>query len=48
VNATRSGGTPYGPSHLAGVGDDLPVSAEERALCIAQGKRLAEIAVKLA
>jgi NAD(P)H dehydrogenase (quinone) len=48
LNATRAGGTPYGPSHFAGIGDDLPISAEERALCIAQGKRLAEIALKLA
>ena len=48
INTTRSGGTPYGPSHFAGIGDDLPVSSEERALCIAQGRRLAELAVRLA
>ena len=48
LNATRSGGTPYGPSHFAGVAGDLPVTGEERLLCIAQGKRLAEIALKLA
>ena len=48
LNATRAGGTPYGASHFAGVGDDLPVTAEERALCIAQGQRLAQVAVKLA
>ena len=47
LNATRAGGTPYGASHFAGLGDDRPVSAEERALCIAQGKRLAEVALKL-
>jgi NAD(P)H dehydrogenase (quinone) len=47
INATRTGGTPYGPSHFAGVGDDQPVTAEERSLCIAQGKRLAELAVRL-
>ena len=47
LNATRAGGTPYGPSHFAGIGDDLPISSEERALCIAQGRRLAEIALKL-
>jgi NAD(P)H dehydrogenase (quinone) len=47
INATRSGGTPYGASHFAGLADDLPISADERALCIAQGKRLAEIASKL-
>jgi len=47
LNATRAGGTPYGPSHVAGVADDQPVADAERALCIAQGKRLAEIALKL-
>jgi len=47
LNATRAGGTPYGASHFAGVADDLPVSAEERSLCIAQGRRLAELALKL-
>ncbi len=47
INATRSGGTPYGPSHFAGVADDEPVTEPERALCIAQGRRLAEIALRL-
>ena len=47
LNATRTGGTPYGVSHYAGIGDDEPVSDAERTLCIAQGKRLAEIALKL-
>jgi NAD(P)H dehydrogenase (quinone) len=47
LNATRSGGTPYGASHFAGVADDQPVTDAERALCVAQGKRLAEIALKL-
>jgi NAD(P)H dehydrogenase (quinone) len=48
LNATRTGGTPYGPSHFAGIADDEPVSDAERALCIAQGRRLAEVALKLA
>ncbi len=47
LNATRTGGTPYGASHFAGVADDQPVSDAERTLCIAQGRRLAEIALKL-
>jgi NAD(P)H dehydrogenase (quinone) len=47
LNATRSGGTPYGVSHFAGTGDDLPIDPHERTLCIAQGKRLAEIATQL-
>ena len=47
LNATRSGGTPYGASHFAGLANDLPISDAERALCVAQGRRLAEIALKL-
>ncbi len=47
LNATRGGGTPYGASHFAGIADDLPVSDAERALCLAQGKRLAAIALRL-
>ena len=48
VNHTASGGTPYGASHWAGPTDDKPLTDDERALCIALGKRLAETAVKLA
>jgi NAD(P)H dehydrogenase (quinone) len=47
LNATRTGGTPYGASHFAGLADDLPLSDSERALCVAQGRRLAEVALKL-
>ena len=48
VNHTASGGTPYGASHWAGPDDDKPLTDDERTLCIALGKRLAETAVKLA
>ncbi len=44
---TRSGGTPYGPSHLAGSDSKLPLSDEERRLCRALGRRLAETATRL-
>ncbi len=44
---TRSGGTPYGPSHLAGVDSKLPLSDEERRLCRAMGLRLARTALVL-
>ena len=47
LHATKSGGTPYGASHVSGLADDRPVSDAERALAIAQGRRLAELAVKL-
>lgn len=45
--STSAGGTPYGASHHAGVAHELPVTEHERRLCIALGKRLAEMAVKL-
>jgi NAD(P)H dehydrogenase (quinone) len=44
---TRSGGTPYGASHLAGVDSDLELTDDEQSLCIAQGKRLAQIALQM-
>ncbi len=44
---TRSGGTPYGASHLAGVDSDLPISEEEQRLCLALGRRLAQTAMAL-
>ena len=48
VNHTASGGTPYGASHWAGPADDKPLTDDERSLCIALGKRLAETAQRLA
>ncbi len=45
---TRSGGTPYGASHLSGTDSDMPLSDEEKRLCRALGKRVADTAVKLA
>jgi NAD(P)H dehydrogenase (quinone) len=45
--STRSGGTPYGPSHTAGVDSKLPLSDEEKHLCTALGKRLAETVAAL-
>ncbi len=44
---TRSGGTPYGPSHHAGSEGDRPVTDDEAELCRALGRRLAEAAVAL-
>lgn len=45
--STRSGGTPYGASHLAGADSKLPVSEEEKTLCRLLGRRLAETAQAL-
>ncbi|MBN4081988.1 NAD(P)H:quinone oxidoreductase [Beggiatoa alba] len=47
LTTTLTGGTPYGASHTAGADGKNPISDDEQALCIAQGKRLAEIAAKL-
>ena len=41
---TRSGGTPYGPSHMAGIDNKAPLTQEEKRLCVALGSRIAEIA----
>jgi len=46
--ATTGGGTPYGASHHAGGGGERAITEHERKLCIALGRRLAEIAVRLA
>lgn len=48
LGETDTGGTPYGPSHWAGTGEQLPVSNDEKALCQALGERLARFALKLA
>ena len=46
--STTSGGTPYGPSHTAGNDSKRPLSDEEKQLCMALGKRLAQISAALA
>lgn len=45
--ATKSGGTPYGVTHVTGVDNKNPISEDEKALAIFQGKRLAEITIQL-
>jgi len=47
LNETRSGGTPYGASHVAGVDGKQTFSIEEKNLCIELGHRLANTALKL-
>lgn len=48
LNTTTTGGTPYGASHHAGVDGKKAISEDEKTLCIAQGKRIAALAVALA
>jgi len=44
---TSTGGTPYGPTHVAGEKSDLSLSGDEKALCMALGKRLAKFSMVL-
>ena len=44
---TQTGGTPYGPSHVAGERGDRPISEDEKKLCWCFGRHLATIAMKL-
>lgn len=48
LTSTASGGTPYGASHYAGADSKRPISEEEKRLCTALGKRVAQTALKLA
>lgn len=45
---TTSGGTPYGASHFATAAGATMLTEDETALCRAQGKRLAQLAQRLA
>jgi NAD(P)H dehydrogenase (quinone) len=47
LSSSNTGGTPYGASHVAGAMDDKPISEDEKKLCMALGKRLAQTALKL-
>jgi NAD(P)H dehydrogenase (quinone) len=48
LSTTRGGGTPYGASHVAGVRDDTQPSDDEAALARVLGRRIADIAARLA
>jgi len=47
LNATASGGTPYGASHVAGTDNAREISEHERVLARALGRRVANITAKL-
>ena len=47
LNTTRSGGTPYGASHVAGANDEPQPTDEEALLARALGRRVAMLAAKL-
>ena len=48
LHTTRSGGSPYGASHVAGTAAAPALTDEEKALAQALGKRVAALAVRLA
>jgi len=48
LSTTRSGGTPYGPTHVAWNRKTVALSDEERTLARALGARIADIARRLA
>ncbi|NWK72964.1 NAD(P)H:quinone oxidoreductase [Acinetobacter cumulans] len=47
LSNTKTGGTPYGASHVSGPRHDLSISQDEKILCEEQGKRLAQVVQKL-
>jgi len=47
VSATRTGGTPYGASHVTSASADGQLSAEESQLARALGRRVAQLAQSL-
>jgi NAD(P)H dehydrogenase (quinone) len=47
LNSTKSGGAPYGATHVSGTANERPVSDEESKLAFALGKRLATVAKRL-
>ncbi|HLB25440.1 MAG TPA: NAD(P)H:quinone oxidoreductase [Nitrospirota bacterium] len=44
---TVSGGTPYGPSHTAGMEADQAITGDEKKICFELGRRVAEVTIKL-
>lgn len=48
LSATRSGGTPYGASHVAGTEGQNAISEHERELARVLGRRVADLARRLA
>ncbi len=47
LSNTKTGGTPYGATHVSGPRHDLGLSADEKILCAEQGKRLGRVVQQL-
>ncbi len=48
LHTTATGGTPYGASHVSGQRSDRALSEEEKRLCRALGRRVADVVARLA
>jgi len=46
LNSTRTGGTPYGPSHVS-FNEKSELSKDEQDICLAYGKRFANLVKNL-
>ncbi len=46
LSSTKSGGTPYGPSHVANTNKSGDLTSDEREIAIATGTRMAELILK--
>ena len=47
LTSTQTGGTPYGATHVSGASNITVLSPEETSLCLAQGKRMGQLALSL-
>ncbi|MBD62974.1 MAG: tryptophan repressor-binding protein [Gammaproteobacteria bacterium] len=47
LNSTKSGGTPYGPSHVSNDNQSGDLSSDERKIAMASGSRMAELILAL-
>ena len=47
LSNTKSGGTPYGVTHVSGARHDQVISQDEKVLCEEQGRRLGQMVSKL-
>jgi NAD(P)H dehydrogenase (quinone) len=48
LNRTKTGGTPYGASHVAGLDSKQLLSEDEKQLCSVLGRRVAQLAAAIA
>jgi NAD(P)H dehydrogenase (quinone) len=47
LNITKSGGTPYGPSHVSNSNQSGNLTSDEKEIALATGARMAELILQL-